>query len=83
MAKKDFSSVDTADAKKLVLKYKGQITSAEYLSCEQPEVRLTKLMDIVDGMRKYSEYLLRVGGYELYSSKPIIILFNCPTFAQL
>ncbi|ODM93824.1 hypothetical protein Ocin01_12861, partial [Orchesella cincta] len=65
MSKQDFSQVKTNDAKKLVKKFRDKVHSASYLANEQPEIRLKKLMDIVNSIRKVAEYLLRVSGFSL------------------
>lgn len=69
MAKKDFSSVKTADAQKLVVKFQEMLSSPTYTAKKFPETRLRILLDITDSVRKYSEYLLRSGGYSLYVFK--------------
>lgn len=66
MSKKDFSTVKTEDAKKLVVKFHEMVNSPAYVSSEYPEIRLRRLLDIVDSIRKYSEYLLHVTGHRLY-----------------
>jgi len=55
--------VKTGNAKKVVLKFQQMIASPTYLASANPHARFTKLIDVVNSIRKYSEYLLRISGY--------------------
>jgi len=61
----DFCSpkVKTENAKKILKRLQEMISSPTYLSISNPRARLRRLMDVVDSIRKYSEYLLRMSGY--------------------
>lgn len=65
LAKHNYTHVSTKEARNVVLKFRDKVTSSNYVLCEHPDNRLKLLMETVDTVRKYSDYLLRLDGYEL------------------